>query len=122
MSHIIERALVAFAHGSGAWVLYASGTALQRAIDVYGRDADEIGLLRTRKGWDSPMRGLYVWEGVPGESGVFILRDAPKPTFADGHWRRLTNQEWAAVRNGWLDLWHTEEPGAADPGFPPPQP
>lgn len=117
MAHV-ERALVAFARGSGAWVLYASGEHLQRAIDLFGRDADEIGLLRSREGWHTPMRGLYVWEGVPNMPDVFtaLPRDAV-PAFANGTWRVLTADEWALVQQGNILLW----PAEAQEGFPKPR-
>lgn len=112
----IERALVAFARGSGAWVLYASGRALTHAIDQWGRDADEIGLLRSRAGWHVPMRGLWVWEGIPQRASV---DGGPwVPTFTEGIWRALTDEEWAKVRAGDVTLWPTTEA----PGFEEPRP
>lgn len=95
----IERALVAFARGSGAWVLYASGESLSKAIDLWGRDADELGLLKSTDGWTPPMRGLWVWEGTPGMVSPWA------PTFADGSWRHLTPAEWSAVQAHNIALW-----------------
>lgn len=110
----MERALVAFANGSGAWILYASGAALSESIDAYGRDADEVGLLRAQLGWMPPMRGLWVWEGEVEAVGVSRSRETPngwesdgrwEPSFAMGTWRRPTPEEWQKIAAGDIALW-----------------
>lgn len=101
---MIERALVAFARGSGAWVLFAAGDKLNDAIDHHGRDADELGLLRSKHGWEPPMRGLWVWQGLPGHASAGV-EGRWASTFDGGHWRKLTVDEWVQVEKGNLALW-----------------
>lgn len=104
-----EHALVAFARGAGAWILYAAGPVLNTAIDNFGRDADEVGLLGGAPGLPERPQGLLVWEGFPDTSEQHV------PRFRAGAWRELTVAEWVQVRGGDLALWPNGPPHFVEP-------
>lgn len=109
-----EHALVAFARGAGAWILCAAGEQLNLEIDRYGRDADEVGLLRCLDGLPERPQGLLVWEGVPSPLG-FRNHEGVTYSYTQGEWRELTVAEWVQVRGGDLALWPDGPPHFVEP-------